>query len=86
VALHPFTVRPYGIPGYDERVPDDSKEGEAAWRARVKALTAEARSLEKAKPDFAGGDRPGAGSWPYSSLGVAAARPMNEQSTIRAKV
>jgi hypothetical protein len=54
VALHPFTARSYGIPGYDERVTDDSEEGEAACRARVRAFLAEARSLEKAKPDFAG--------------------------------
>src|SRR5262249_13522196 len=30
---NPFSATMYGIPGYDDLVPDDSEEGQQAWRA-----------------------------------------------------
>jgi uncharacterized protein (DUF885 family) len=30
---NPFTATMYGIPGYDDQVPDESEEGAQAWRA-----------------------------------------------------
>ena len=44
---HPFTASLYGIPGYDDRVPDDSEAGEAAWRAELEAIRADARRFER---------------------------------------
>lgn len=35
LATHPFAATNYGIPGYDDRVPDDSEAGDAAWRAEL---------------------------------------------------
>src|SRR5215831_15740188 len=32
---NPFTATMYGIPGYDDLVPDESEEGRQAWRAEV---------------------------------------------------
>ena len=32
---NPFAATMYGIPGYDDLVPDESEEGRAAWRAEV---------------------------------------------------
>ena len=39
LATHPFAASIYGVPGYDDRVPDDSEAGEAvpAHRARADA-------------------------------------------------
>lgn len=43
---HPFAATSYGIPGYDDLVPDDSEEGSAGWRAEVQALVAGADALD----------------------------------------
>src|SRR6266480_17440 len=32
---NPFAATMYGIPGYDDLVPDESEEGRGAWRAEV---------------------------------------------------
>ncbi|MGH3262791.1 MAG: DUF885 family protein, partial [Trebonia sp.] len=32
---NPFTATMYGIPGYDDLVPDESEAGQQAWRAEV---------------------------------------------------
>ena len=32
---NPFAASMYGIPGYDDLVPDESEEGRQAWRAAV---------------------------------------------------
>ena len=36
----------YGIPGYDDLVPDDSEEGEQAWRAEVEQFLEEADAID----------------------------------------
>ena len=46
LATHPFAASTLGIPGYDDRVPDDSEEGDAGWRAELEAVLADARRLE----------------------------------------
>ncbi|HTT30778.1 MAG TPA: DUF885 domain-containing protein [Solirubrobacteraceae bacterium] len=48
LSAYPFTASLYGIPGYDDRVPDDSEAGEAAWRAELEAMRADARRFEGA--------------------------------------
>jgi uncharacterized protein (DUF885 family) len=35
LAANPFAATMYGIPGYDDLVPDESEEGRQAWRAEV---------------------------------------------------
>lgn len=40
LAAHPFVASMYGIMGYDDRVPDDSEEGEAARRAELESVLA----------------------------------------------
>lgn len=47
LATHPFAATSYGIPGYDDRVPDDSEAGDAAWRAELEAVSADARRLDQ---------------------------------------
>jgi uncharacterized protein (DUF885 family) len=42
---NPFTASSYGIPGYDDLVPDDSEEGAQAWRAEVARFTQEADAI-----------------------------------------
>ena len=32
---NPFAATSYGIPGYDDLVPDESEAGRQAWRAEV---------------------------------------------------
>src|SRR5208282_3509069 len=39
---NPFTATSYGIPGYDDLVPDVSEEGEQAWRAEIEQFLREA--------------------------------------------
>jgi uncharacterized protein (DUF885 family) len=39
---NPFTATSYGIPGYDDLVPDESEEGRAAWRAEAGQFLREA--------------------------------------------
>src|SRR5689334_19841665 len=38
---NPFAATMYGIPGYDDLVPDESEEGRRAWRAVVGRLLSE---------------------------------------------
>ena len=42
---NPFAASSYGIPGYDDLVPDDSEEGAQAWRAEVARFTREADAI-----------------------------------------
>ena len=39
---NPFAATMYGVPGYDDLVPDESEEGQQAWRAEVGRFLAEA--------------------------------------------
>jgi len=39
---NPFAATMYGIPGYDDLVPDESEEGRRAWRAEVGRFLEEA--------------------------------------------
>ena len=43
----PFTATMYGIPGYDDLVPDESEEGRRAWRAEVGRFLGEAGAVER---------------------------------------
>jgi uncharacterized protein (DUF885 family) len=42
---NPFTASMYGIPGYDDLVPDESEEGAQAWRAEVAQFLREADAI-----------------------------------------
>ena len=42
---NPFAATMYGIPGYDDRVPDESEEGAQAWRAEVAQFLREADAI-----------------------------------------
>ncbi len=42
LAANPFAATMYGIPGYDDLVPDESEEGRQAWRAEVGQFLGEA--------------------------------------------
>jgi uncharacterized protein (DUF885 family) len=42
---NPFTATMYGIPGYDDRVPDESEQGAQAWRAEVAQFLREADAI-----------------------------------------
>jgi uncharacterized protein (DUF885 family) len=42
---NPFSATMYGIPGYDDLVPDESEEGRQAWRAEVGQFVREADAL-----------------------------------------
>jgi uncharacterized protein (DUF885 family) len=42
---NPFAATMYGIPGYDDLVPDQSEEGEQAWRAEAERFGAEADAI-----------------------------------------
>jgi uncharacterized protein (DUF885 family) len=44
---NPFAATMYGIPGYDDLVPDESEEGERAWRAEAERFAAEADALAR---------------------------------------
>ena len=44
---NPFAATMYGIPGYDDLVPDESEEGEQAWRAEAERFGAEADALAR---------------------------------------
>ncbi len=39
---NPFAATMYGVPGYDDLVPDESEEGRQAWRAEIGRFLAEA--------------------------------------------
>ena len=43
--VNPFVASMYGIRGYDDRVPDESEEGEQAWRAEVTQFLREADAI-----------------------------------------
>jgi uncharacterized protein (DUF885 family) len=42
---NPFAATMYGIPGYDDLVPDESEEGQRAWRAEVGRFLDEADAI-----------------------------------------
>ncbi len=44
---NPFSATMYGIPGYDDLVPDASEEGEQAWRAEVEQFLREAGAMAR---------------------------------------
>ena len=44
---NPFAATMYGIPGYDDLVPDESEQGERAWRAEAERFAAEAGALAR---------------------------------------
>jgi uncharacterized protein (DUF885 family) len=46
LATNPLAASNYGIPGYDDRMPDDSEAGEAAWRAELESVLAEADRVD----------------------------------------
>jgi len=43
--VNPFVATMYGIPGYDDLVPDESAAGQQAWRAEAARFVAEADEL-----------------------------------------
>jgi uncharacterized protein (DUF885 family) len=43
--VNPFAATMYGIPGYDDLVPDESEEGAQAWRAEVAQFLREADAI-----------------------------------------
>jgi uncharacterized protein (DUF885 family) len=47
LAENPFTATSYGIPGFDELVPDESEDGGRAWRAEVAQFLLEAGAIER---------------------------------------
>jgi len=44
---NPFAATMYGIPGYDDLVPDDSEEGQRAWRAEAERFRLEAAEIAR---------------------------------------
>jgi uncharacterized protein (DUF885 family) len=44
---NPFSATMYGIPGYDDLVPDESGEGRRAWRAEVGRFLGQAGAVER---------------------------------------
>ena len=44
---NPFAATSYGIPGYDDLVPDESEAGEQAWRAEVEQFLTEAGAIAR---------------------------------------
>ncbi|HET9077332.1 MAG TPA: DUF885 domain-containing protein [Acidimicrobiales bacterium] len=48
LATHPFTATAYGIPGFDDLVPDDSEGGDQALRAEMEAFLREADAVDAA--------------------------------------
>src|SRR5689334_20726211 len=45
LGVNPFVATMYGIPGYDDLVPDESAAGQQAWRAEAARFVAEADEL-----------------------------------------
>src|SRR5579864_6058129 len=43
--VNPFAASMYGVPGYDDLVPDESDEGAQAWRAEVARFGQEAGAI-----------------------------------------
>lgn len=46
LAANPLEATTYGVPGYDDRVPDASDAGIAAWRRQVESVLDEARDVD----------------------------------------
>ncbi len=46
---NPLAATSYGIPGYDDLVPDESEDGVAAWRAEVGEFLREAEAIERGR-------------------------------------
>ncbi len=46
LAENPFAATSYGIPGYDDLVPDESEHGRQAWRAEAGEFLREADAIE----------------------------------------
>ena len=44
---NPFTATSYGIPGYDDLVPDESETGQQAWRAEVGQFLRQAGAIAR---------------------------------------
>jgi uncharacterized protein (DUF885 family) len=44
---NPFAATMYGIPGYDDLLPDDSAEGQQAWRAEAERFLGEAADIKR---------------------------------------
>jgi uncharacterized protein (DUF885 family) len=44
---HPFTATMYGIPGYDDLLPDDSDEGHQARRAQAQRFLQDAEAIDR---------------------------------------
>ena len=42
---NPFAATMYGIPGYDDLLPDDSAEGQQSWRAEAEQFLSEAEAI-----------------------------------------
>ena len=53
--INPFAASSYGIPGYDDRVPDDSEAGEAVWRGELEAVLAESNLVDPSRLSDADG-------------------------------
>ena len=54
LAHNPFAASSYGIPGYDDQVPDESAAGEQAWRVEIDGYLAEAAVIDRdrlSRPD-----------------------------------
>src|SRR6201996_8990259 len=45
--VHPFAATMYGIPGYDHLLPDDSAEGQQAWRGGTERFLDEAGDIRR---------------------------------------
>jgi uncharacterized protein (DUF885 family) len=54
LATHPFAASSYGIPGYDDRVPDDSEAGDAARRIELESVVGETDRLDRSRLTEAG--------------------------------
>jgi uncharacterized protein (DUF885 family) len=46
---NPFAATMYGVPGYDDLVPDESEEGRQAWRAEAGRFAAEAGVIARGR-------------------------------------
>jgi uncharacterized protein (DUF885 family) len=53
LATHPFDASTMGVPGFDNRVPDASEDGDGARRAELGRVLDEARRLERSGPSDA---------------------------------
>jgi uncharacterized protein (DUF885 family) len=45
--VHPLAATSYGIPGFDHLVPDDSEEGDRAWRSEVNGFIEQTEAVDK---------------------------------------